>query len=449
MKSKRSRFAEESLREPTIVLLAIVALCSIYASWYPARNAPAIDFYQFWVVGQEVSAGQPGNIFSDLERERIGQRFLEKARTSGDRSRLRTARQRASLDTYSTPFLYAVFSSFSSGDYQRDLLTYRALSLLCLVFSVTVLCRLLAYPLVPTLVMIPLFASWFVPSLSDMSVGNVNHFQLAGLVLFLWLSHRFPTTTGHLLGGFLLGLGALFKPNTALVIGMLMLAWMVGRQYKKLGVEMAGIAMGTLVAFAWSSLAFGRVGIWPDWLAALSGLPDRLITFELGNYAPLRLLKDSMGIEATWWIALVFVGLALAAIARGRSRASQVSAMDDILIIALAGIATLLSSPLSWLHYFVAAIPMLLITLRPIRPIRPTPEGQRGGTSWALSRVVAMVALVAVMIRPLVMLGIGEPRHRAVLLCVATATLFVLGLRELIKLQDDPSGELTGSAEGG
>jgi len=221
-----------ALREPTLVLIAIIAFCSIYASWYPARNGPAIDFYQFWVVGQEMSEGQSGNIYSDFDRERIGQHYLEKARTAGDRSRLRTAQGRSNLDNFSTPFLYTAFSFFSSGDYQRDLLTYRAISLLFLVLSVATLCHLLGYSVVPTLVAITLFTSWFAPSLSDRAVGSVNHFQLGWLVFFLWLSRRFPTTAGHILGGFILAFGAMFKPNTALVIGILMVAWLVSRQQK-------------------------------------------------------------------------------------------------------------------------------------------------------------------------------------------------------------------------
>lgn len=445
MKSYRSRVGEVSFREPMIALLSIVALCAIYTSWYPARNVPAIDFYQFWVVGQEISDGQPGNIFSPLERERIGKRFLEKARTSEDRSRLRTARERSTLDTFSTPFLYTVFGSASSGHYQRDLVSYRALSLLCLIFSVVMLCRLLGYCLVPTFLAVPLFTSFFAPSLSDLTVGNVNHLQLAGLVLFLWLSRRFPTTTGHLLGGFILGLGALFKPNTALVVGMLMTLWLVGRQYRKLAFETAGVGAGAIVAFTWSSLAFGRVSIWQDWLAALAGLPDHLITVELGNYAPARLLSESLGINAGGSIALACGGLALVTILRGRTRSGTKKideefdaepGLDEILVVALAGIATLLSSPLSWLHYFVAAIPMLLIVLRPGR------ADQRGRASWAVSRLLAIAVLIAVMIRPLVMLGIGEAHDRAVLLCLAIATLFILGLRELAAWQDNsPSAQ--------
>ncbi len=428
-----------ALREPTLILISIVAFCSIYSTWHPVRTIPAIDFYQFWIVGQEVAAGQPGNIYSDLERERIGRRYLDQARTAGELARLRTAHQRSVLDSFSTPFLYTVFGSLSSSDYEHDLSTHRTLSLAFVVLSVAALCRLLGYGLVPTLAAITLFASWFAPSRSDMLVGNVNHFQLGWMVLFLWLSCRFPTTLGHLAGGFLLGLGAMFKPNTAPVIGLLLVAWAIRRRHEKLVLETVGIAAGAFAAFAWSSAAFGGVGIWWSWFSALSTLPGDIITVELGNYAPARLLGDALQIDASWLIALVCGGLALAVITRGLwgvvgEGARDQPGMEDLHVVALAGLVTLLSSPLSWLHYFVAAIPMLLITLRPASGV------QHEGASWILAKVAAFGALVVIMVRPMVMLGLGDLRIRALLLCMGTAVLFGLGLRELRTLRGAPSG---------
>lgn len=96
----------QALREPTLILISIVAFCSIYSNWHPIGTAPAIDFYQFWVVGHEVAAGQAGNICSDLERERIRRHYLNQAQTAGDQARLRTAHQRSVVDTFSTPPLY-------------------------------------------------------------------------------------------------------------------------------------------------------------------------------------------------------------------------------------------------------------------------------------------------------------------------------------------------------
>jgi len=345
-----------------------------------------------------------------------------------------TAEHRAVLDTFSTPFLYTVFGSWTSGDYTRDLSRYRTLSLIVVALSVAMLCRLLGYGVASTIAAMALFASWFAPSRSDMVVGNVNHIQLGWLVLFLWISARFPTVAGHLAGGFLLGLGAMFKPNTTLVIGLLGVAWMVRRRHKKLVLETIGMAAGAVTAFAWSSAAFGGPRIWQHWLSALSVLPKNLITVELGNYAPIRLLNDWLKVDATYAVGLLFVGLALAAVGWGLSGALPKGARDqpgfeDIVVVALAGLVTLLASPLSWLHYFVFTIPMFLVVLR------PTSVRRGENATWVLARVAAFIALLAVMMRPLVMLEIGSTRGRAVVLLLGVALLFYLGLRELLALR--------------
>jgi hypothetical protein len=424
------------LREPTLILLLIVAFCSIYSNWLTVRKVPASDFYQFWVVGQELAGGKPGDIYSDLERERIGRDYLDRARVAYERNALQAAEQRAVLETFSTPFLYTVFGSLSSGDYARDVSTFRALSLLFIAFSVAVLCRLLGYGAVSTIAAITLFSSWFAPVRSDWFVGNVNSAQLAWLVFFLWISCRFPTPVGYVAGGLILGLGAMFKPNSAPVILLLFAAWSAGRRSQKLLLTSVGIAAGVAVAFVWSSTVFGSPNIWRNWVSALSNLPEDIITVELGNYAPVRLLSDWSQIDATLAFTLVFVGLVLVAIGRGLwgampGESSDRAGLEDVHVVALAGLVMLLSSPLSWLHYFVAALPMLLIVLR------PTAILGSGGASWMLTRAAAFIALVAMMMWPLGVLEMGNTRSRAVFLCVGTFILFGLGLRALLALRTD------------
>jgi len=226
----------------------------------------------------------------------------------------------------------------------------------------------------------------------------------------------------------------MFKPNTTLVIGLLGVAWMVRRHHKKLVLETIGMAAGAVTAFAWSSAAFGGPRIWQHWLSALSALPDDLVSVELGNYAPARLLNDWLKVDATYAIGLLCVALALVAVARGLSGALPKGARDqpgfeDIVVVALAGLVTLLASPLSWLHYFVFTIPMLLVVLR------PTSVRRGENATWVLARVAAFIALLAVMMRPLVMLEIGSTRGRAVVLLLGAALLFYLGLRELLALR--------------
>jgi hypothetical protein len=435
--------APDALREPVLGLVAIVAFCSVAMNWVPMRVVPASDFYQFWVVGQELAAGRAGDVYADAERERIGGRYLQQALRGGDRTEVRTARQRETLETYSTPFLYTVFAAFSSGDYDRDLARYRVFSLASLLFAVVVLCRLLGYGALSTLAALAILGSWFAPVRSDWLVGNVNCFQLAGLAVFAWLVGRRPDRTGSVLAGFVLALGAMFKPNSAPVILLLFVAWGMRRRSEKLAFASVGIVAGMVFALVWSSVGFGDAGIWWSWASALSRLPDELITLALGNHAASRLAVEAFGVDVSVPMAVVcgtLVGFAMLRGLWGEAPADppERAGLEDLHVVALASVLTLLVSPLAWLHYYVATIPMLLIVLRP----EPAPA-RRGGEAIVLRGVVWLV-WIAVMMRPLVVLGVSDDFGRAVLLCLGTAVLFVLGLRSLLRFA--PGADAGGAA---
>jgi len=442
------REGRPNARQPALLLLAIVAFSSIVTNWRPIHTVPAIDFYQFWVVGQELEAGRAGDIYSAAERERIGEHHLDRARENGGKTEVRAARQRETLETFSTPFMYTVFGAVSSGDYDRDLRRYRDLALAALLFAVVILCRLLGYGALSTIAAMAVFAAWFAPTRSDWLVGNVNSFQLALLACFVWLACRFPSTAGHVVGGLVLGASAMWKPNSALVVVLLLLAWAARRRYAKLVHVSIGIAVAAIAAFIWSSIAFrgggGGVDIWWSWLSALSALPEDIITVELGNYAPSRLLLEWIGIDAALAIGLACLGLTLVALIIAFSGAPkgerpEQAGFEDLGIVALGSLITLLGSPLAWLHYFVAAIPMLLVALGPAW----SPRG--GGLALFASRVLAWIALVAVMMRPLVILGVGDDRSRAAFLCLGTVILFGLGLWSLLSFRSDHSAGEAGS----
>jgi hypothetical protein len=219
-------------------------------------------------------------------------------------------------------------------------------------------------------------------------------------------------------------------------IAALQVAWLIRGRYRKFLLESGGISGGALVAFAWSSSAFGTPRTWQSWWSALSSLPDQIIRTELGNYAPARLLEDWLQLDLSLGIGLACVALALLAMWRGLSsggvaeEASDRAGLEDMHIAALAGLIALLASPLSWFHYFTSAIPMLLIVLGPISHRHASARG------WNLATIAAIVALLAIMMRPLGLLGIGTVWGRAVILCLGTALLFGLGLRALMGLRE-------------
>jgi len=142
-------------------------------------STAGVDFYQFWVVGQALGHTDVTDVYSTGGRRRLGAEYLDLARREANPRRAAVAEYRQTLETYSTPFLYAVLKTLSGGDYEIDFRNYRLLMLACLVLGVAILARLLGHSLAMTLGAIAVFSAWFAPFTSDMRVGNVNSIQLA------------------------------------------------------------------------------------------------------------------------------------------------------------------------------------------------------------------------------------------------------------------------------
>jgi hypothetical protein len=134
------------LRDTATLVLLVAVLCGLTAAWADNEYSAGFDFYQFWVVGQALGQPEVGNVYADAERRRIGATFLEQARAGDTPRQLAVAEVRPVLETYSTPFLYATFRFFSTGNYETDYRNYRLIQLALLVAGLAMLCRTLDYP---------------------------------------------------------------------------------------------------------------------------------------------------------------------------------------------------------------------------------------------------------------------------------------------------------------
>ena len=156
-----------------ILAIGLVVLAVAGASRNDER-ASAIDFYQFWVVGRALGQGQVTDIYSDRDRETLGQRFLSDAESySVSERQIGAARFHRVLSTYSTPFLYSVFYFIDTGSYDRDLKSHQLLSLLFLLIGVACCCRAFGYSLLATSVALCFIVYFYEPYLSDSRVANV------------------------------------------------------------------------------------------------------------------------------------------------------------------------------------------------------------------------------------------------------------------------------------
>ena len=86
-----------------------------------------IDFVQFWITGRHVASGGDARIYADDVRREILEAAWQEARSEGTDSRFYRAvdfRRQRSWESYSSPFLYAVFGVMAEIAQPRQALWY-------------------------------------------------------------------------------------------------------------------------------------------------------------------------------------------------------------------------------------------------------------------------------------------------------------------------------------
>jgi hypothetical protein len=402
-------------RSSSVIFVFLLVIFCLIKVWNYGELNVGIDFLEKWEVGQEIAQSSGTNIYFG---EFFGYRI-------------------------STPFLYSLFYTFSSGDYARDLQTFRLLCLVAGVLAIIGLSRLLGYSAVAAMAAIVVFMDWFQPLLSDVRVANVNQLQLGVLALFLWFQSRRELRAHNFLAGLVLGLGAMFKPNLMFVVLMLSVSWLINRRFRKAAMVYAGIILAAVGAFIFSSAVYGSVRCWSDWLEIMPQVTDYLYVVDKHNYAPAMLIFDWVGVKTSMFLTATLLAVATVFVWVGRRNAGEIGLkadnnesgrerelFEDMLMVATGCLIYLLSATLVWLHYFVLTVPMTLIILRPSDAARPT-------ASWAMvtRRVLAAAAVVVIAELPIrTLFSVTNAYHSAMLLDAATLTLFGLGMWELLSL---------------
>jgi hypothetical protein len=354
-------------RRVELGLAVLAALAAFAVAWGGLRRWEAIDFYQFWIVGRAVARGEAGDVYSQAERDRLGALYQEQAREysgPGGGRRERAANQRDTLETYSTPWLYARFLPFTDG-YLAARTRFQRLSLLAYAAALLALGALAGVRGPPLAILAACGFHVFAPCLEDENLGNVARWQLAELVLALVLLRR-GTRPATILAGAVLGQWVLFKPNGVYVVAALGLGWLATRQHRKSLDATLGGLLGAAGAFAASVRFFGSAEPWARWRATLPDLLQ-LGRWGEGNFSLAQVIHDAFGVGASGAVkALVLVALAaaLVACARAHGRGARAGPDADAGLAGLGALACVLASELAWLHYYVLALPIVTALLR-------------------------------------------------------------------------------------
>ncbi|HEV7241590.1 MAG TPA: hypothetical protein VGQ36_20325 [Thermoanaerobaculia bacterium] len=413
-----------ALRILLLILSIAAATYAVARIWRDFSQKAAIDFYLVYVNVHVAGRDDVPNIYSADAQSTVGEEFFGRSLDSGSRVFHETASVRRTLDSRGSPFLYASFA-WISRDFEKALLHYRVLILAAFLAGIVLLGRYCRLPLWLTIFLFALLVHFFLPFRADFTVANVNAIQLFLLALALTLGERRPMIAGAILAMMLAA-----KPNVVLVVAILMISRVIARDFRRLGREVVGGAIGGAIAFVVGALWFETPRIWLLWLNSAGSLYQTLLGVEYNNVTPALPLFQQYGTWISYAIAAALMAIACVPLLRGAKP-------DDSLLISLGLLIYFMSATLVWLHYFVLAILPVFALFRThgtpasSRPDRRLPGGRQdasGPAGWkpALqSTIIASIALLLMADAPYEMLfGPSTPQLRATLIFIAMLMLF-------------------------
>jgi len=319
---------------------ALLVVAGLRNSWNTASTSHGLDFYQFWIGGQE-APHERGSLWSADAAKRLGTTYYYRA-VSGKSQRMYVVAQgRRELELFSTPFLYTCFGLLPA-DYDRAYLIWSILGLVSLVAAIAIMARALRWPVTALLFFLAFVLLLFQPLTSELRVENVNEVQLLLIAAYF--------VTPPAVRGAILGIAIALKPNIVIALP-LVAAYEIAHDRRKLMPEMLGVAAGGAVAVAVSSAYFRSVTVWIDWLRAARSLSQTIYARETGNVAPALALG-----RYAWVLAIVLTIAAAYTVVRHREASAE-------LAVSLGLVVYLLSAPLVWIHYLLLAIPLGMILL--------------------------------------------------------------------------------------
>jgi hypothetical protein len=332
---------------------------------YAGRHA--IDFYQFWVVGQAIHQPETGNIYSTEERIRLGSRYYEKAAQLSLNGQIplrqfEVAKLRQTLETYSTPLLYTFFGLIATGDYNHDFNNYRILIFIILAIVLFGLAIIFKLSIFEFFLLFPLLTYYYFPFMADIEVLNVNIIQLGLLGIFSFF-YRYNYLFSKILSGMTIGILIAFKPNMVLPIFFLLFGIIVDKKYFTLKQLLMGILLGGIAAIGISALWINHLRAWIDWFGSKKELISSIHPFVRYNFSIYQLAEDLLGkrLSQILSVILISIGLTIIWIKRDQNTIDKNNFFDrDVARLGIGCAISLLATGICWHHYYLLLLPFLL-----------------------------------------------------------------------------------------
>lgn len=382
------------IRAPEI-LASLLLIHSALFAWQYATRTPMVDFFIFWCVPHSLSTKPATDIYSEQGRRDMGSEMAAEAELPSAPETQRQATyanmqdplHNGRVDSRASPFLYTLIGLLSSGDYEADQKRFAIASGLCLALSVVMLCHLLRFSAVSTILALAFLAADFAPVVSDIGVGNLNEIQLFAVALFVLFAAR----SRHFSAGIAIGMATMVKPTTAIVLALAVIVGLADRDYRRILRLLTGACVAAAGCIALSGLYFANFKMWIGFIKSLSDtLGGGSYPLEKGNLGLAKLLFGGTGPGPAIVLIVLLAAFSWLVFSTRRKAPAVEPAVPNAFAAAGVGCAMmLLSSPLAWVHYYVLLIPLSLYV------IQPAPDGEASPLSdGIIAKLLAFVPLL-------------------------------------------------------
>jgi len=363
----------------SIVSLCLI-LCALLQIYHFTYKQAGYDFYHLWIYGQEVKGPDVHDFYSNEFAGFVERKYLQKALKNEDDSRFRKAAlwnakmyEQVHLPD-STPLLYASLATISSGDYDCDLLIFQFASTLIFCIAIYAIGRALGNNISTVLIAMSFILLFWSPFHNDTQVANLARIQSGILVACILIWRYFDNRSAFIVGGALLGISVLLKPNIIGVPISLAIVWFFRRRYYKLIFVAVGAFSGGLLALTYSAVYYGSLTCWLSWFEVLVGVQKNAGPIGMNNLSLACLVDHYFGIDISIEIFLGLLSSLILCCWHARRKEVQVHTnsatsgfIEDLLGMGAGLIMIFMSFNIVWDHYFLLLIPVLLALITPIK----------------------------------------------------------------------------------
>lgn len=331
-----------------------------------------MDFYHFWAVPAALRDGGLRDVYAPPAREAFGRYMAERVRAQPGQRIVLAHEDWVDPQPTATPLLYATFAGLVGDDYEADYRRFQRAALALAGIGILLAGHAAGLPIAASLGVAGWAALWFAPLHSEVRVANVARVLLflmaAYVALRLAAARSRQRAALSVASGFVLASAVLFKPMLVFCVATLGINRLLQRQWRDFWAESAGALAAAVVALLATGAAFGSVTVWGAWLGNLGAIvalgPHALAD---GNFALGAWLTAVTGLPGAIAFGLAVLVLGAQAAILGRAGweppDAAASARIDAAAVLLGFVVYCMTAPLVWFHYYVLALPLLLLAL--------------------------------------------------------------------------------------